>query len=218
MVTGPSLFDLLPEADRGALLTTTRRRRFRRSDTIFHEGDPGDALHVISQGIVAIRVTTPLGDVATVSVLGPDDAFGEHAAIVDGAARSASAVAVTQVETLAISRPAFDDLRDHHPRVERLIVAMLAQQVHRTTEHLLEALYVPADKRILRRLLQLQGIGGAAADAPLPFTQEDIASLAGTTRPTVNRVLTRLRDDHLIELARGSVTVLDRAAIARRAR
>ena len=42
--------------------------------------------------------------------------------------------------------------------------------------------------------------------------------MAGTTRPTVNRVLTRLRDDRLIELGRGSVTVLDRAALERKAR
>ena len=218
VVASPSLFDLLPDAERDALLTKTRRRRFRRADTIFHEGDPGDTLHVITRGIVAIKVTTPLGDVATLTVLGPEESFGEHAALGDGEPRSASAVAITPVETLGISRTALDAVRGHHPRVEQLIVAMLAQQVHRTTEHLLEALYVPADKRILRRLLHLQGIGGADADTPLPFTQDDIASMAGTSRPTVNRVLTRLREAGLIELGRGRVTVLDRAALERKAR
>jgi CRP/FNR family transcriptional regulator, cyclic AMP receptor protein len=217
-VASPSLFELLPDVEKAELLTTTRRRRFRRADTIFHEGDPGDTLHVITKGIVAIKVTTPLGDVVTLTVLGPEESFGEHAAIGDGAPRSASAVAVTEVETLCINRAALDELRRHRPRVEQLIVAMLAEQVRRTTEHLLEALYVPADKRILRRLLHLQGIGGGDEGTALPFTQDDIASMAGTSRPTVNRALTRLRDDGLIELGRGRVTVLDRAAIERKAR
>ena len=102
--------------------------------------------------------------------------------------------------------------------MERFIVDLLAQQVVRLNEQLLEALYVPVDKRILRRLLALRDICGVEDGVALPFTQEDLASMAGTTRPTANRVLTRLRDDGLIELGRGRITVVDRAALEHRAR
>ena len=60
------LLDHLTPAEQQALLAMARRRRFRRSEVIFHEGDPGDSVHLIDKGHVAIRVTTPVGDVATV--------------------------------------------------------------------------------------------------------------------------------------------------------
>ncbi len=217
-VASPSLFDVLPVDERRALLATARRRRFRRHDTLFHEGDPGDTLHVVVSGLVVIRVTTPLGDVVTLTVHGPGESFGELAAVADGAVRSASAVAATGVETLSISRSALDELRERLPRVDRFLIESLAQQLRRQNEHLLEALYVHADKRILRRLLVLGEICGSDDQVALPFTQEDLASMAGTTRPTVNRVLTRLRDDGLIELGRGRITVLDRATLEHKAR
>jgi CRP-like cAMP-binding protein len=74
------------------------------------------------------------------------------------------------------------------------------------------------EKRVLRRLLALRDACGEDDGVPLPFTQEDVASMAGTTRPTANRVLIRLRDDGLIELGRGRITVLDRAALEHLAR
>ena len=76
-VARPSLFDLLPDDERRALLVSARRRRFARRETLFHEGDPGDSLHIIVSGLVVIRVTTPLGDVVTLTVHGPGESFGE---------------------------------------------------------------------------------------------------------------------------------------------
>jgi CRP/FNR family cyclic AMP-dependent transcriptional regulator len=62
--------------DRQRVLRAARRRRFARHEVVFHEGDLGDTLHLLAVGHVAVCVTTPLGDVATLTVLGPDDAFG----------------------------------------------------------------------------------------------------------------------------------------------
>ena len=66
----------LSEEDRRQVLSAARRRRFTRREVLFHEGDPGDTLHLIDKGRVAIRITTPLGDAATVGVLGRGDVVG----------------------------------------------------------------------------------------------------------------------------------------------
>ncbi len=52
----------------------------------------------------------------------------------------------------------------------------------------------------------------------VPLRQDDLASLAGSTRPTANRVLRSLEDTGVITLARGQITVVDIAALCTRAR
>jgi CRP/FNR family cyclic AMP-dependent transcriptional regulator len=63
-------------------------------------------------------------------------------------------------------------------------------EVRRQNELLLEALYVPVERRVLRRLVELTNLY-PAKDGPqwVPLTQEVLAELAGTSRATVNRVL-----------------------------
>ena len=60
----------IPEAQLRDLLSVARRRRFSRHEVVFHEGDPGDSVHLIDQGRVALRVTTPAGDTVTLRILG----------------------------------------------------------------------------------------------------------------------------------------------------
>ena len=67
--------------DERSLRSVSRRRRYARGDTIFHEGDPAGALHMLDRGHVAIRLTTWLGDESIIDVLRPGDTFGEHALI-----------------------------------------------------------------------------------------------------------------------------------------
>ena len=67
---------------------------------------------------------------------------------------------------------------------------------------------------MIRRLLDLDDIYNGV----IPLTQDDLATMAGTTRPTANRVLQGLVGANLVALSRGRFQVLDRAELVHRAR
>ena len=204
----------VPDAEVRRVLSIARRRTFARGEVVFHEHDPADSLHLIARGRVAVRITTPLGDTALLALRGPGEAFGELA-LVSGpeALRSATVEALEPVETHAVYRREFDALRREHPQVGEVLVALLADAVRRTNGLLLDAYYAPADTRVLRRLAEL---AAAAPAGDVRLTQEDLASLAGTSRATVNRVLRAAQRRGTVELARSRVRVADPAALLRR--
>jgi CRP-like cAMP-binding protein len=210
-----ALLEGLPEPDRRAVLAKCRRLRFTRKEVIFHEGDIGDSVHLLAKGTVAVRVSTPGGDVATLEVLRTGDAFGEQALIGDEA-RSATVVALEPSETLRLTRADFEALLEHEPAIARLLVAMLDARLRATSRYLLEALYMPADARVFRQLSRLADI--YVGQSVIPVTQDDLATMAGTTRQTVNRTLRDARDEGLVVLARGRIEITDAAGLARRAR
>jgi CRP-like cAMP-binding protein len=213
-------FELLgevPPDDVRRLLTIARRRRFARGEVVFHEGDPADSLHLIERGRFAVRVTTPLGDAALLTLRGPGEAFGELA-LVSGreATRAATVESLDAGETRAVYRREFDALRREHPRVGEVLFAVLADEIRRTNALLLDAYYAGADARVRRRLLDLADAAGA--DGVVRLTQQDLASLAGTSRATVNRVLRDEQRRGTLQLRRGATVVLDAQGLRRRAR
>lgn len=212
------LLDALSDGDRRRLLATTRRRKFAAGEVIFHEDDRGDSVYLIERGHVAIRVGTRLGDVATLTMLGPGSAFGELALIDGNERRSATAVAIGATDTRVIEHGEFEKLRGDHPQIQRFLVELLAAQVRRLSELAVEAMFVPADTRVLRRLLAVADQFGEKDGIVVGLTQDDLASMAGTTRPTANRALKRAETDGLLRLARGRIEILDPAELARRAR
>lgn len=154
-----------------------------------HEGEAGGSLHVLMRGRVAIRVMTPDGDTATLNVIGPGAAFGELSLLDPATTRTATVQAIEPVQTLVLQRAEFERLRRNYPSEVRT--------------------------RVLRRLLDLDAIFDSG---PVPVTQEEIATMAGTTRPTVNRVMQDLAEAGIVELGRGRFVVTDSAALARAAR
>ncbi len=195
------------------------RRRFAAGEVLFHEGDAGDSLHIIDLGRVAVQTATPNGDVVTLTVLGVGSSFGEQALIDPLARRTATVVALEACETRVLHRAEFDDLRARFPSVDRFLVELLAAHVRRLSRQVVEALYVPVEQRVVRRLVDLAELYALdpASGAPsarggqidIAVRQEDLASMAGTTRPTANKVLKRLEADGIVALSRGRVRVLD---------
>jgi CRP/FNR family cyclic AMP-dependent transcriptional regulator len=208
----------LPEEELRRLIAVARRRLFRRNEVVFHEGDPADTLHLIARGRFAARVTTRLGDSVILAVQGPGEAFGELALVEPGTPRSTSVVALEPGETYAVAREDFDRLRGRYPGVNHVLVRLLSNRLRRQGELLVEALFVSAEIRVLRRLGELVALYSAGqAETVVPLTQEEIAGLAGTSRATVNRTLRAEQLRGTVELRRGKTRVLDPAAIARRA-
>lgn len=208
------LLDLLDDDEQRELLAAARRRRFKRNEVVFHDGDPGDTLHLVDRGHFAIRITTPMGDQAMVRVFGPADYFGELAMLSAGPRRG-SAVSLDGGETLSVHREDFEKLRSKRPRINEVLTDALVTEVRRLSAALIEALYVPVERRVWLRLIDLVELFGGDAPVVIPLTQDDIAQLAGTTRPTANRVLRSGEEQGVLQLARGRIEIHDRAALRR---
>ena len=200
------------------LISVARRRRFDRHEVVFHRDDPADSLHLIVKGRFAVRIMTPVGDTVTISVLGPDDSFGEMALIGGESRRSATVLALERAETLALYKDDFERLRAQYPAVNDVLLRFLVRELRAMNERLLEALYVPSERRVVRRLTELTAGGAGEGGVEVPLTQEQLAELAGTSRSTVNRVLRQEEKRGTVALRRGRTTVLDRDALARRAK
>jgi CRP-like cAMP-binding protein len=201
-----SLLAPLDQARRERLLSRCTSRRFQRRQVIFHHGDPSDGMYLIVSGRVMIRISTPAGEDACLTVSGPGESVGEQSLLVDGGRRSASAVALEPVETRFLSKAAFAALRADDAGLDQVMVQVLTSRVLRLTEQLVEALFVPATTRALRRVADAAGMYG---DGVIPLTQDEIASMAGCTRPTVNRALRSAADAGVVDLARRRIRVLD---------
>jgi CRP-like cAMP-binding protein len=207
------LFAGVPPEDVRRLLAIARRRTFDRGEVVFHRGDPADCLHLIVSGRFAVGITTPLGATALLGVRGPGDAFGELALV--GTVRdqrSATVAALEAAETRSVLVDDFERLRRQHPSIDALLVRVLGERVRRLSEQLADAYYVPAETRVLRRLVELGDLYGEC----IPLPQEQLGELAGTSRATANRVLRDLERRGVVELHRASVIVLEPARLMER--
>jgi CRP/FNR family transcriptional regulator, cyclic AMP receptor protein len=203
----------LDEVERRAVLASAVRRRYRNGDSLFHQGDPGDSLHLLAKGHVAVRVVNPRGSILTLDVLAPGASFGEQSLLDPAARRTATIVAIGPVETMVIQRDAFADLQRRHPTVTLVLVELLAAQVRRLSEQLTDAYTMPAEQRVLKQLGRLAASFADENGATIPITQEDLANLAGTTRPTANRALQARVEEGTVVLGRGRIVVTDPARL-----
>jgi CRP-like cAMP-binding protein len=198
-----------------------RLRRFRRGETIFHQGDPGDSLFVIQSGSVKIILPSPEGEeAAIIATLARGDFFGELA-LLDGAYRSATAVAVEPAETLVLRREPFERLIDTDPDLRRALLAGVATELRRLTAHVEELHFLDLPGRLARRLVRMaeEHQPGATGEVVLtwPFTQSELAGMIGGTRQTVNRLLADFVAQDLLRFEREVLIIPDLERLGRAA-
>jgi CRP/FNR family cyclic AMP-dependent transcriptional regulator len=215
--SGDDLFHrVLAAVDAGHIVAN--QRTFDRGDIVFHAGDPGDSLHLVRQGMFAIRTSTPSGAILIVDILAPGepgDVFGEFAVFSNQRRRTTEVTALSPGTTLTVEREQLRAAIGFRPELAEELIATIIGKAQSTTQRLAEMLYVPAELRVLRALLSM----ATQEDAPSPvrLTQDELASFAATTRPTANHVLRQEEERGTVALSRGQVMVLDRRRLAERA-
>jgi CRP/FNR family transcriptional regulator, cyclic AMP receptor protein len=216
------LFAGLDRAGLEGLAREMRSRRFRRGEVLFHQGDPGDALFVVTSGAVKISLPSEEGDEAIIATVRTGEFFGELA-LLDGAARSATATALEPTETLVLPRSRFHDLIASEPALRDALLGTLAAELRRLTTHVQELHFLDITGRLAALLTHLatssgtlEADGSIRLDAPL--TQTELASMIGATRQSVNKLLGTFADDRLLRTERDAIVILDLAGLARMAR
>ena len=223
------LFAGLDESILEVVAAALQPRRFRRGETIFHVDDPGDALFIVTSG--RVKITIPPGDgsePAILTTVGPGGFFGELA-LLDGAARSATAVALVAVETQVLRRDAFDRLVDEQPALRRALFAALATEIRRLTAQFGDLHFLDLPGRLARHLIRsLPGGEDGLSIAPSfppgeqrlpwPYTQGELAGMIGGSRQSVNRLLADFVAQGLLRFEGDDLVVPDAARLAVAAR
>lgn len=214
----PLFAQLEPDA-LAELAARLRRRRYRRNEVVFHQGDPGDTLHVIAEGAMKIVLPSPEGEEAIIATLRSGDFFGELA-LLDGGTHSATVTAVEPAMTLALPRAAFLEVLGQSAGMRDALLKSLAAELRRLTGHVEELHFLDLAGRLAMRLVRLADESGqrdASVTLDWPYTQSDLAAMIGGTRQSVNKLLNLLVEDRLIRIDRDCLVILDRDGLARRA-
>jgi CRP/FNR family transcriptional regulator len=213
------LFARLDEARLAPLAASLRARRYRNGETIFHQDDPGDALHVVAAG--AVKIVLPSAEdeePAIIATLRPGDFFGELA-LFDDAPRSATAIALGATETLVLRREAFLELIDEDQSMRHALLSSLADEIRSITAHVQDLHFLDLPGRLSRRILREAEPVTTEPDGSLrlawPYTQAELAGMIGGSRQSVNRLLADLVARGLIRVERDVLVIPDRTALER---
>jgi CRP/FNR family transcriptional regulator, cyclic AMP receptor protein len=130
-----TIFSMLPEAQREALLSDSVVEEYAPKSSIFDEGGPGDSLYYIVSGEVSVRVKDDKGRQRRLTRLSAGDFFGELS-LLDGRPRSATIVAMEQTQVRVIARDKFWRHAAENPIVAALVMQALAQRLREANRHI----------------------------------------------------------------------------------
>jgi len=197
------------EFDVHAFLATIGEGRkailFPKKQTIFAQGDPGDAVYYLQTGKVRLTVVSKTGKEATIGILGDESFFGEGT-LAGRPLRMSTATAMTECAVLRIEKRAMINTLQREHALSDLFVAYLLTRNIQYEEDLVDQLFNSSEKRLARVLLMLAHFGkeGIPESVIPKISQETLAEMVGTTRSRVNFFMNRFRKLGLIDYAGGA--------------
>lgn len=209
-------FSRLSDDEASALARRLVQRHFEENQVIFHRGDPGGLLYIISEGKVKITHGTPEGQEALLAILGTGDFFGELA-LLDDAPRSATAVAMERTQALTLHRDEFLNFLGKNPEFADHVMRTLAQRIRHLNDQISDVFFLDLNGRLARTLLNLADNHGRQVDEgiliDLSLTQTDLAEMTGATRVSINKALGRFRRAKWVRLKGRTLILLDANAL-----
>ncbi len=200
----------LNDEERSGFEALGRTRRYAGGEVIFHEDDdPGGVIAIVS-GRVKVCVLGGGGREVVLRLPGPGELVGELSAIA-ARPRSATVVAIDQVEAIAVRGGDFRRFVLENPRVAPLVFEHVATLLAEADRQLVDLATRDVTARIAGRLIELTETAGESEldgiRITLPLSQEDLAAWAGASREAVARSLHLLRELGWIETRRREIKV-----------
>ena len=167
---------------------------FKRRSTVFSQGDPAESVFYILKGKIKLTVLSKQGKEAIVGVLNGGSFFGEGC-LAGQPRRMAGAKAITDCLLLRIGKNVMIRLLRQRPDFAAFFVKFLLARNIRYEEDLVDQLFNSSEKRLARILLLLSRFGRQGRPEKIipKISQEDLASMVGTTRSRVNHFMNKFK-------------------------
>jgi CRP-like cAMP-binding protein len=209
----------LDAADAEALVQRLRRRTVPKSQVMLRAGAAGDDVVVVLAGRVKLVAYGAERREVVLAIRGPGELIGEMATL-GGRRRSATAVAVDEVEAGYLHADEFRAFLAEHPDAALTLIRMLVRRLDEATRDRIDLATQDSVGRVAKRLLELASSHGAPDGAgtriELSLSQDELASWTGATRETVSRALRMMRGLGWVATDHRKITVLDAEALRER--
>jgi CRP/FNR family transcriptional regulator, cyclic AMP receptor protein len=204
------LFEDLENSELLRIADRLNAKKYRKNNLVIFEEDEGQTLYIIRSGRVKISRINGAGEEVILAILGASDFFGELA-IIDEGPRSATVTSLDEVELLTINRKDFFELIHDYPSISIALLRMMANRFRKTDAQLVSVSTLDARGRVISTLISLcrdlrQEEGEDIFLSRLPL-QRDLASMAGTSRETMSRILARLENEGWLTKKRSDLQV-----------
>jgi CRP/FNR family transcriptional regulator, cyclic AMP receptor protein len=211
------LFQVLSQQGISATARAGLSRLYAPGQIICHQGESGDHLYAVIEGLVKIVFTSERGDEMVLNILGPEEIFGELA-LLDGSPRSASVVALRSTSVFVLPRRQLLELMSVNPGLADEFLKLIGKLVRNLTEKAGDLAFLDLAGRLAKLLLQLSAMHDQAHGVVLDsgLTQTDLARMIGASRPAVNRALQSLATRGMIALQGRTIVLRDLEALRRR--
>jgi CRP-like cAMP-binding protein len=218
--TPESFLGALTPDERGAQLVRGTVRSFERGVALFHERQASDRVVVLRSGRVKLTSVTENGREILLAIAGPGDVLGELSAL-DDQPRSATAIAIEQVEAVTIAPSDLVAFLESCPHAALGVIRQLARRLRDADRKRVEFAAQDSVGRVAARLVELCERFGEETNGTihidLPLSQDELAGWIGSSREAVAKALQTLRRLGWIETHRREITVLDLESVRRRA-
>lgn len=179
------------------------QRTFALGVTLFHQDMPGTMMYMIESGSVRVISIGRTGQELTLNVLGPGEIFGELS-ILDGKQRSATAITLEPTVVWLLSQADLKEFMGNYPPVNQAMMQILVERVRDTARRLEAMTFQDVLGRLAFELLSLAERSGQTCEdgieITIPLTQVDLASMVGATRESVNKAVSVLRSEELVDV------------------
>jgi CRP/FNR family cyclic AMP-dependent transcriptional regulator len=183
-------------------------QEYRDGESVFSQGDPGDAVFYIQSGRVKLTVVSKRGKEAVVAIL-PEGSFFGEGCLAGQPIRMSTARTVQKSTVVRVNKSDMLKLLHLEPEFAEQFLAYLLSRNIRMEADLVDHLFNSSEKRLARLLLLLANFGQESKPIPLiaKMSQETLAEMVGTTRSRVSYFLNRFRDLGFIAYDSGGMHV-----------
>jgi CRP/FNR family cyclic AMP-dependent transcriptional regulator len=192
----------------------------RDGAAIFVQGDPADAVYAViaGNGHVRIGAIDRRSKALMVEVFRAGEIFGEIG-VIDGGARTASAVVEGRMQLIKIQRAVFLAVLANCPALGKALCVIMAQRLRRTYELFQDATFETLEVRLARQILYLAAREGRTTSQGLRLAhrlrQADLADLLGATTRSIITILNAWRGGNIViyDTDRAFLTIQDIGAL-----
>ena len=167
---------------------------FRKTESVFSQGDAADKVFYIQQGRVKVVVLSEQGKEAIVGIFEAGQFFGEGC-LNGQPLRLSTTTALEDCVITAITKTAMLAALHNEPSFSELFMSYLLTRNNRIEADLVDQLFNSSEKRLARLLLLLANFGkeGSLHPIKVKVSQETLAEMIGTTRSRVSFFMNKFR-------------------------